>query len=134
MLTSNFTQQSVFIVGEGSLLDDGITQLVATKTNSLVSRAVYSDEFAIKSNQSGVILICESGSMDTTHVLDLIFSQSMATILLILIIRLRNNVIDIYARPAFVAGRMSNSPQRIVARTGDDLLNAMRQNSSVNTE
>ena len=134
MLTSNFTQQSVFIVGEGSLLDDGITQLLTTKTNSLVSRAVYSDEFAIKSNQSDVILICESGSMDTTHILDLIFSQSMATRLLIMIIRLRNNVIDVYARPIFVAGKMSNYPQRIVARTGDDLLNALRQNSSVNAE
>ena len=134
MLNSNFTQQSVFVVGESSLLDDGITQLLTTRTNSLVSRAVYSDELAIKSNQSDVILICESGSMDTTHVLDLIFSHPVTAILLIMIIRLRNNVIDVYARPAFVAGRISNSPQRIVARTGDDLLNALRQNSSVNEE
>ena len=77
MLTSNFTQQSVFIVGEGSLLDDGVTQLLTTKTNSLVSRAIHSDEFSIKSNQSNVILICESGSMDVTHILDLIFSHPM---------------------------------------------------------
>lgn len=76
MLTSNFTQQSVFVVGESSLLDDGITQLLTTRTNSLVSRAVYSDELAIKSNQSDVILICESGFMDTTHVLDLIFTSN----------------------------------------------------------
>lgn len=131
MLTSNFTQQSVFIVGEGSLLDDGVTQLLTTKTNSLVSRAIHSDEFSIKSNQSNVILICESGSMDVTHILDLIFSHPMTTILLIMIIRLRNNVIDVYARPAFVAGRMSDSPQRIVARTGDDLLNVLWQNSNV---
>ena len=131
MLNSSPTQNRVFIVGECVLFDDGITQLLEHNTNSLVSRAIYSDENAIKSNQSDVILICESGSMDTTHILDLIFSQSMATILLILIIRLRNNVIDVYARPAFVAGRMSDSPQRIVARTGDDLLNVLWQNSNV---
>ena len=134
MLNSSPTQNRVFIVGECVLFDDGITQLLEHKTNSLVSRAIYSDENAIKSNQSDVILICESGSMDTTHILDLIFSQSMATILLIMIIRIRNNVIDVYARPVFVAGKMSTYPQRIVARTGDDLLNALRQNSSVNAE
>lgn len=134
MLNSNFTQQHVFIVGEGTLFDDGITHLLTTKTNSLVSRAVYSDEFAIKSDQSDVILICESFSMDVAHILDLIFSRPMIPILLIMIIRLRNNVIDIYSRPAFVAGKISNSPQQIVARTAEDLLNALRQSSSVNAE
>ncbi len=43
MLHSNFTQQHVFIVGEGSLFDDGITQLLAHGTNLVVSRAIYSD-------------------------------------------------------------------------------------------
>ena len=134
MLNSTTTQKRVFIVGEGALLDDGITQLLEHKTNSLVSRAVYSDENAIKSNQSDAILICESGSVDTSHILNFISSPGMATLLLIMIIRLRNNVIDIYARPIFVEGRVSGSPQRIVARTGDDLVNALKRNLSVNAE
>jgi len=134
MLNSTTTQKRVFIVGECVLFDDGITQLLEHKTNSLVSRAVYSDENAIKSNQSDAVLICESGSVDTSHILNLISSHGMATLLLIMIIRLRNNVIDIYARPIFVEGRVSGSPQRIVARTGDDLVNALKRNLNVNAE
>ena len=134
MLNSTTTQKRVFIVGECVLFDDGITQLLEHKTNSLVSRAVYSDENAIKSNQSDAVLICESGSVDISHILNLISSHGMATLLLIMIIRLRNNVIDIYVRPIFVEGRVSGSPQRIVARTGDDLVNALKRNLSVNAE
>ncbi len=129
MLNSNGTHQRVFVVGDGSVFDDGVTQMLTNKTNSLVSRAVYSDETAIKSNQSDVILICESGSVDTSHILNLLSLHQMATILLIMIIRLRNNVIDVYDRPNFVEGRMSGNPQRIVARTADDLVNALRQHS-----
>ena len=128
MLNSSSTQQRVFIVGEGALLDDGITQLLEHKTNSLVSRAVHSDENAIKSNESDAVLICESDSVDTSHILNLISSPGMAALLLIMIIRLRNNVIDIYPRPTFVAGKVAGRPQRIVARTGEDLVNALKLN------
>ena len=134
MLNSTTTQKRVFIVGECVLFDDGITQLLEHKTNSLVSRAVYSDENAIKSNQSDAVLICESGSVDTSHILNLISLHGMVPLLLIMIIRLRNNVIDIYPRPTFVAGKVAGSPQRIVARTGDDLVNALKRNLSVNAE
>ena len=127
MLNSNITQQHVFVVGDGSVFDDGVTQILTGKTNSLVSRANHFDEIAIKSNNSDVILICESGSVDTSRILNLISLHQMATILLIMIIRLRNNVIDVYARPTFVAGKVSGSPQRIVARSGDDLVNALGQ-------
>lgn len=134
MLNSTTTQKRVLIVGEGALLDYGITQLLEHNTNSLVSRAVHSDENAIKSNESDAVLICESDSVDTSHILNLISSPGMAALLLIMIIRLRNNVIDIYARPTFVAGRVSGSPQRIVARTGDDLVNTLKRNLSVKAE
>lgn len=125
MPKSNLAQKSVFIVGDGSLLNDGVMELLAHRTDLLISRAIYSDESAIKSNQSNVILVCESGSVDTDRMLNLISSHLMVTVLLILVIRLRNNAIDIYEKPSFVAGRVSSSPQQIVARSGDDLVNAL---------
>lgn len=134
MSNSNLTQQRVFVVGDGSVFDDGVTQMLTHRTNSLVSRAIYSDEIAIKSNQSDVILICESGSVDTSHILNLISLHQMASLLLIMIVRLRNNVIDVYARPTLVAGKVSGSPQRIVARTGDDLVNALKRNLNVDED
>jgi hypothetical protein len=46
MLSSDFTQQRACIVGEGSLFDDGITQLLTQKTNLLVSHAISPDDLA----------------------------------------------------------------------------------------
>jgi hypothetical protein len=46
MLQSNFVQQRVFIVGDGSLFDEGITHLLTHETNFLVSHATYSDDLA----------------------------------------------------------------------------------------
>jgi hypothetical protein len=128
MLQSNLAQQSVFIIGDGSLLNDGVMELLAHRPDLLISRAIYSDASAIKSNQSDVILVCESGSVDTDLMLNLISSHLVVTVLLILVIRLRNNAIDIYEKPSFVAGSMSGSPQRIVATTGDDLVNVLMKN------
>ncbi len=128
MLQSNLVQQRVFVVGDGSLLDDGVTHMLTHRTDLLVSRAIYSDDFAflnsIKSERPDVILVCESGSLDTARILDLVLAQvmAMAMAVRIVVVRLRDNMIDVYARPAFVAGRMLSKPRQIIAKTGDDLL------------
>ena len=130
MLNSNFTQQHVFIVGEDSLFDEGITHLLAQQTDLLVSRGKFSDERVfldtVKQELPDVILICESGSLDAARILDLVLSQAMLMRLLlvvIVVIRLHNNVIDVYERPKIVAGKINFKPRRILAETENDLLN-----------
>ncbi len=128
MSQSKLTQQRVFIVGNGSLFDDGVTRLLAHKTNLSVSRVTYFNDLAFlddfKSDLPDVILICESGSLEAAHIFDLVSSHSTVTGFRIVVIRLHNNVIDIYARPAFVAGELSGKPRRITARTSDELVSA----------
>lgn len=131
MSDSNFTQQHVIIVGEDSLFDEGVTNLLAQRTDLLLSHANFSNERAflntIKQELPDVILVCESGSLDAARILALISSQAMLIRLLVVVIRLNNNVIDVYERPGIVAGKTHFKPQRIIAETEDDLLNAVRR-------
>jgi len=128
-LDSNFTQQRVFIVGEDSLLDEGVTHLLAQRTDFLVSRAKFSDELAflntVKQDLPDVILVCESGSLDVARILVLVSSFAMVMRLLVVVVRLHNNVIDVYKRPMIVAGKIHFKPQRIIAETENDLLYAV---------
>ena len=127
MLHSNFTQR-VIIVGDGSLFDEGIAKMLTNRTHLLLSRAICSNDFIsldnINSDQLDVILICESDLLEAAHIFDLVLSHPMAKGLRIVVIRLRNNVIDVYPRKTFVAGKISAKPRRITARTCDDLVSA----------
>jgi hypothetical protein len=130
MSDSNFTQQHVFIVGEDSLFDEGVTNLLAQQTDLLLTHAKFSDEHVfldtIKQELPDVILVCESGSLDAARILDLVSSQALLVRLLlvvIVVIRLHNNVIDVYERPNIVAGKINFKPRQIIAETENDLLN-----------
>lgn len=127
MLNSNFTHR-VMIVGGGSLFDDGIAKMLTERSDLLLSRAIYSGDFSfldnIKSDQPDVILVCESGSLEAARIFDQVSSHPMLAGLCIIIIKLRNNVIDVYPRAAFVAGKISSKPRKINARTSDDLVSA----------
>jgi hypothetical protein len=131
MLDSNVTQQRIFIVGEETLFEEGVMRLLAQRTNYLVSHAKFSDEpvflSTIKQYLPDVILVCESGSLDAARILDLISSQAMVMRLLVVVVRLYNNVIDVYERPMIVEEKMHIKSQQIIARTEDDLLNAIRR-------
>jgi hypothetical protein len=132
MSDPNFTQQHVIIVGEDSLFDEGVTNLLAQQTDLLLSRAIFSDERVfldtVKQELPDVILVCESGSLDAARILDLVSSQVLLMRLLlvvIVVIRLHNNVIDVYERPKIVAGKINFKPRRIIAQTENDFLNIM---------
>ncbi len=130
MSDSNFTQQHVFIVGEDLLFDEGVTNLLAQRTDLLLSHAKFSDERVflntVKQELPDVIVVCESGSLDVARILDLVSSQALLMRLLlavIVVIRLHNNVIDVYERPKIAAGKINFKPRRIIAQTENDLLN-----------
>ena len=129
MLQTDPEQQRVFIVGEGKLLEDAVGHLLSSRRpNFIVSQVIYSNDFAfmdtIASAQPDVILICESEALDTVHILDLVSAHPIVARLRIIVIRLRNNVIDIYAEIKLVAGKISCNLRKITVRHEDDLLNA----------
>jgi hypothetical protein len=128
MLQTDLIQQRVTIVGQGLLLDDGVEHLLKLhRPNLIVSHVIYSSKltfliYAVP--QPDVILIVESSDMDTVHILDLLSSWPFVTKLRIIVIRLRNNIIDVYEEVKLVAGRISCDLRKITARNADDLLSA----------
>ena len=132
MPDSNLPQPRVVIVGDGSLFDDGITQLLAEKTNLLVSHTIFSNDVAflntIKRDQPNVILVCESGSLDTAQVIDSISIDPIMLGLCIFVIRLSSPVIDVYEGPILNAGKISSyRPRSILASTANDLISILRE-------
>lgn len=131
MLPMETIQQHVLIVGDGTLFDEGVTYLLTHGDNVRVTHATYSDDplflNSIQITQPDVILVSESGSLVAEHILSLISSHSIVMGLPIIIVRLSNNMIEVYDKPVFVAGRMSSKPQRISIGTWDDLLSVVRR-------
>ena len=132
MLQSNSTQKRVFIVGNDSLFDEGVMQLLTQQTNFLVSRAKFSDDDTaflktIKRDCPDVVLVCESDSLDVARILDLLSLHLTMLILFVIVIRLYNTAIDVYEKPNIIAGKMNYLSQQIMVTTIDDLLNVIRR-------
>ncbi|NOT04432.1 MAG: hypothetical protein HOP27_07510 [Anaerolineales bacterium] len=103
MLNSNLSTKRVFIVGDGSLFEEGITHLLTLGTDILVSGAKYTNDLAlldaVSQSQPDVILLNESTYINPTHILDLLFATPSLTALCIIIVRLGNSMIDVYEMP-----------------------------------
>ena len=135
MLDLNSTQQRVFIVGDGSLFDSAITRLVTYGADLIASHAIYSGlptflDLIKSDDWPDTILVNESGLLVAEHFFDLISthifsSEPIMLGLCIIVVRLGANVMDVYARPVFIDGKMFCKPHRISIPTGDDLLDAV---------
>jgi hypothetical protein len=129
MLDSTSIQKRVFIVGDGSLFDEGLTKLVRYGTTLRVSHVVYSNEIAflnmIKRDQPDMILLCESGALDTEQILDAISINVLMIGLCIFVVHLSNFTIDAYERPDAIAETQSFQRRTIVAKTGNDLISIL---------
>ena len=139
MLESNFNQKQILIVGDGSIFDEGVTRLLTQATNLLVSHPIYSDDLAFLNiikmdNRPDVILVCEFSSLDTAHILNSVSSHPTVMGLPFVVVRNSDTVIDVYARPIIVAGKMSSKPRQIIVTKVDDLLNVVRRKYHVQRE
>jgi hypothetical protein len=104
MLPSNLaSQQHVFLIGEGLMFDEIVAHLLTPEPDLLVSHATYSDNPAflnvVEGNRPNVILICDSGALNSARMLALVSSHPLTTGLRTIVIRFSNQVVDIYAKP-----------------------------------
>jgi hypothetical protein len=135
---SNLTNLSLFqpravVVGEGCLFDDAITQLVIERTDLLVSHTIFSDEAAflhvIKRDQPKIIVMCESGALDSKRVIHSISIDPLVIGLCILVIRISNTVMDIYEGPTLNAEKVAYRPRSNIVTTADELISILRENA-----
>lgn len=125
-------QQRIFIVGDDSLFEEGVTRLLTHQTNFLVSNTAYSDnlEFldSVQQDPPDVILVVEVGEPNARRILDQVSSHPVVGGLTVVVVRIEDNVIDIYESPTSDAGRTSYASRRMIARSEEDLINAVRRN------
>ena len=132
MLNSNLAQQHVVVIGDGSMLSESVTQILEQETDILVSSATYSGNPAFLNiaewNLPEAILVCDSGLDNLTHTFDAISSQLLVVGLLIIVIRLSNNTIDVYANASYAEGKILSKPKHIVPMTQQALIHILKRN------
>jgi DNA-binding NarL/FixJ family response regulator len=103
MFYSSLSARRVFIVGNDSLFEEGITKLLAYGTDLSVSGMKYTDDQsllnAVAQHRPDVIVVNESMPFDAAHILGLIFSAPTITALYVIIIRLGSNMVDVHEMP-----------------------------------
>ena len=102
MPNSNFPSRRVLIFGE-SIFEEGIARLLESGAGLQVLGARYTDDFAflneIAQKQPDVIMLNESTPQNTAQILKLLFSIPSLASLRVVVIRLSNNMIDVYEMP-----------------------------------
>ena len=126
---SDQSTQRVLIFGE-SIFEEGIANLLTDGVDLQVSSAKYTDDLAfldeIEQKWPDVIVLNESIPRNTVRILKLLFSIPSLAGLRVVIIRLSDNMIDVYEMPKQTAAKNEYEPQQINVTKRDDLVAAVR--------
>jgi DNA-binding NarL/FixJ family response regulator len=103
MFDATISSQRVFIVGDKSLFDEGLSNLLTFETNLLISGSGYNDESTflrdVAQAQPHVVILNESAPLNPARLLDLLISIPSLAGWRVIIVRLNNNTIDVYDSP-----------------------------------
>ena len=131
MLVSSSIPQRIFIVGHGSLFDEGVTNLLTQDTSLKVSHIVYSDAVSfsnmIQRDRPDVLLVCKSDLPDKDQILDSVITDSLMIGLCIFVVHLDDSAIDIYERPGTIADPLPYRRRTIIAKSGKQLINILKR-------
>lgn len=121
MLYPNLPTRRICIVGDASLFDEGLSHLLNFETSLQISGSEYNDDDSfledIIQSQPDVIVLTDSEAINAKHIRELLFSTLSLTALYVIIIRLSNNIVDVY-----------EMPKRFVITKRDDLVAVVRGN------
>lgn len=102
MLPQKLLTQRILILGE-SIFEEGIAHLLKVGIDLQISCARYTNDLAFLSdiarNQPNAIVMNESATLNPPYILKLLFSIPLQAGLRVIIMRLSNNLIDVYAIP-----------------------------------
>jgi hypothetical protein len=100
-----------------------------------VTHTIYTEALAFLNiikweHRPEVIVVNESGLLYLDHILERLSLHPKAIRVGIVVTRLYQNTINIYARPIFVAEKLVFRPRRILSLTDQNLLNAVSRKHS----
>lgn len=107
ILPAPISARRVFIVGNDSLFEEGLANLLSSGTGLSISGTKYKDDHTlleeISHYQPEVIVVNESMPHDAAHILDLIFSTASVTAQYVMVVRLCSDIVDIHEMPKRVS-------------------------------
>lgn len=125
MFPSNLSTHRIFILGV-SIFEEGIAHLLKIGTDLQVLGTKYTNDIAfledITQSQPDVILLNESTPLNSGRMLDLLFSIPVLTQRRVIIVRLNNNVIDVYDFPYHALLRRLYKRRQFIVTKQDDLV------------
>lgn len=115
--------QHILILG-ASIFEEGIADLLKVGIDLKISSIKYTDDLAllydIKQSQPDAILFSETAALNPPRILKLLFSIPSQVGLRVIIIRLSNNMIDVYAVPKQgIASRVYERQQFMVTKQAE---------------
>lgn len=129
MMPPNLLPQRILILGE-SIFEEGIANLLKVGIDLKISCARYTDELAflyeIAHNRPDAILFSETAALNPPYILKLLYSIPSQAGLRVIIIRLSNNLIDVYAIPKRVVARKVYERKQFIVTKQEELVAVVR--------
>lgn len=90
----------IFVLGNGTLLDEGISNILVDQSQLSVTRVLYTNDNTlydlVNFEHPYAIILNEFDTLDVQHVIRLIFSLPMAFVRYVIVVHIENNKLDIY--------------------------------------
>ena len=117
----------IFILGNGTLLDEGVTHMLVNHSQLSVTRISYTDDNTlydlVNFERPNTIFINESNALDVGHVIGLIFSVPSASVRCVIVVHSENSMLDVYYRPATRLLVTKYRRKSVVVRTKEEFIN-----------
>ena len=130
MLCSQPSPVKIFVLGDGSLLDEGIGNLLTLYSQLSVTRITYTDENTlcglVDFEQPSAIFISKFDALDIGRVVGSIFSGSSAFVRCVIVANIENSKLDVY-RPATHAPAVTVCRKSIVINTKEELVDLVHK-------
>ena len=129
MPNSDLSTQRVLVFGD-SIFEEGVANLLKDGADLHVSSAKYTDDLAflaeIAEKRPDVLMLHESTPKNTVRILKLLFSIPALAGLRVIVIRLSDNMVDVYEMPKRVAARNEYKRKQINVTKPDKLMKVVR--------
>jgi hypothetical protein len=116
----------IFVLGNGSLLDDGISSMLILDSQLSVTRILYTGDNTLYDlvdfEHPYAIFINEFDALDIQHVIRLVFSVPFAFVRCIIVAHVENSKLDIYM-PTTYAPLTTYRRKSIVVNTKEEFIN-----------
>lgn len=121
----------IVVLGDGSLFDEGISNLLTLDAKLNVLRILYTDDVVLDYlagfDRPEVVFVNEFDAHETDRIVRLIFSVPSVFVRCVIVTHIESNVFDMYSRPMTKFQSEIYQWQSVVVRSKEELVNLARR-------